>query len=179
MVGGRPDVDFAALRRVARRYAAAVDTLDGPAFADLFAVDGELWVPDPRVGFEPTIMRCGRARLERIPSGLAGYHVTHHALWSTEYDVDGDRATGTVRGVAHHVTMDPEDGAVGGLDAVWYIRYADAYVRAGDDWLLTCRTLHLSDIEYRRITHVGSGRRMPRSLPTTDAIRSQHESSQP
>lgn len=169
MVDGRSDGDVAALRRVAYGYAAAVDALDGPAFADLFTGDGELWVPDPSVGYEPTITRSGRAKLERIPSGLADYHVTYHALWSTEYDVDGDRATGTVIGVAHHVTPDAEDGDVGGLDAVWYIRYADEYVRAGDVWLLSRRFLHLRDIEYRRITHVGRGRRRPMGPPDAGA----------
>jgi hypothetical protein len=159
--------DVAGLRRVALGYAAAVDTLDGPAFADLFTDDGELWVPDPHSGFEPTIMRSGRARLERIPSGLAGYHVTFHVVWSAAYDVDGDRATGTVAGVAHHVTADLGECAVGGLDTVWYLRYADEYVRAGDAWLLSRRCLHLRDIEYRRISHVGPGRRQPRDVPTT------------
>jgi hypothetical protein len=165
-----PDAaDIAALRRTALGYAAAVDALDGPAFADLFVDDGELWVPDPHAGFEPTIARSGRARLERIPSGLADYHVTYHAIWSAAYDVDGDRANGTVAGVAHHVAPDLGDGAVGGLDAVWYLRYADEYVRTGDAWLLSRRTLHLRNIEYRRITHVGPGRRRPRSRPATSA----------
>ena len=165
MVDVRSDVDSAALCRTSLGYAAAVDALDGPAFAAFFVDDGELWVPDSEVGFEPIIMRSGHSQLERIPSGLASYHVTYHVLWSTAYDVDGDRATGTVTGVAHHVTAELGDGAGGGLDAVWYLRYADEYLRAGDGWLLTRRALHLRDIEYRRITHVGPRRRIPRGLP--------------
>ena len=162
---GPPAADTAALRSVAHGYAAAVDALDGPAFADLFTEDGELWVPDPIAGFDPTIMRSGRARLERIPSGLAKYHATYHAILSAAYDVDGDRATGTVTGVAHHVAPDLGAGAVGGLDVIWYLRYADRYVRAGDSWLLARRTLHLRHIENRRITNIGPGRPSPRDLP--------------
>ena len=179
MDDGRSSVDRTALRRVAYGYAAAVDALDGPAFADQFTGDGELWVPDPRVGSEPTIVRSGRAALERIPSGLAEYHVTYHAIWSTRYDIDGDRARGTVTGVAHHVTPDRGEGAVGGVDAVWYLRYADEYVRAGDAWRLTRRSLHLRHLEYRRITHVGPGRRTPGTLSTQERIRSHNEPSRP
>jgi SnoaL-like domain len=154
-----PADDVTALTALALGYAAAVDTLDGPTFADLFTEDGELWVPDPRTGFAPTVVRSGRTRLERIPSGLAAYHRTHHAVWSATYGIDGDRATGEVAGVAHHLAPDEEEGATGGTDTVWYLRYADDCVRSGGRWLLARRTLHLTSIEERRIDPVGPGRR--------------------
>ncbi len=159
--------DVAALRALALGYAAAVDALDGPGFADLFTPDGELWVPDPRVGTEPTICRAGRDRLARIPSGLAGYHATCHAVWAGTYDVGGDTATGVVDGVAHHLgtgsdpgTGDTVDGggAGGAVDTIWYLRYVDGYVRTGRGWRIARRALHLQRIEHRPLRRLGPGR---------------------
>ena len=148
----------AALYELSLGYAAAADALDGPGYAAVFTDDGELVVPDPHGSGTPTVVRAGREKLERTPAGLAGYRRTHHAIWSAEYDVDGDRATGLVAGVAHHLTPDVTGGATGGLDAVWYLRYVDEYERRGAGWLLSRRTLEVRDIEERRIHHIGPGR---------------------
>ena len=148
----------AALYELALGYAAAADALDGPGYAAVFTDDGELVVPDLHASDGPTVVRAGREKLVRTPSGLAGYRRTHHAVWSADYDVDGDRATGIVTGVAHHLTPDTAEGATGGLDAVWYLRYVDEYVHSGAGWLLCRRTLEVRDIEERRIRHVGPGR---------------------
>jgi hypothetical protein len=150
------DVD--GLRRLALGYAAAVDTLDGASFADLFTPDGELWVPRPGGDGTPTIRRAGRARLAAIPTALAGYHATYHAVLAADYDVADGTATGEVVGVAHHLATDPGTAGPGGLDTVWYLRYVDRYVRVGGRWLLTRRALHRRGIEERRIAHVGPGR---------------------
>ena len=52
--------DLDDVRHLSTGYAAAVDALDGDAFAHLFTTDGELWVPDvtraasrPSAGREP------------------------------------------------------------------------------------------------------------------------------
>ena len=163
MTGGAPSgiaSDAAVgLRSLSLGYAAAVDALDGPGFADLFTPEGELWVPDPRTGGDPTICRAGRDRLERIPSGLAGYHATRHAVWATAYDVEGDTATGVVDGVAHHLGDDPDPDAGGGpVDLVWYLRYVDEYVRTAGGWRFTRRALHLDHVERRPLRRLGPGR---------------------
>lgn len=152
--------DAAALRAVSLGYAAATDGLDGPGFADLFTPDGELWVPDPRMGGEPTTCRTGREQLAAIPSHLARYHATHHGLGATTFRVDGGTATGEVGCVAHHLTADhaPSPDGRGGLDEVWYLRYVDDYRRTGGVWLLARRALHLRRVEHRRVAHVGPGR---------------------
>ncbi len=157
------------LRSLSTAYAAAVDGLDGAAFAALFTGDGELWVPDPRRGPDPIHRRSGRAELERIPAGLARYHVTHHTVWSTRYAVTGGEATGEVTGVAHHLAADgdgPGDRATGravddgpGTDTVWYLRYEDAYRRTGSGWRIARRALHLRDLEVRAVARLGPGRR--------------------
>ncbi len=109
-------------------------------------------------GAPPTVRRAGRAQLEQIPSGLARYHATHHAVLGAAYDVDGATATGVVVGVAHHLAADGIGASPGGLDTIWYLRYADDYVRVDGRWLLARRALHLRDIEERRVRHLGPGR---------------------
>jgi hypothetical protein len=158
--------DEAGLRDLSLGYASAVDALDGPGFADLFAEDGELWVPDVSVGPDPTICRSGARALARIPSGLARYHRTSHRVGPAVYVVDGESATGHVSGVAHHLsvsTVAAPDGRgppVGGpgTDHVWYLRYEDRYRREPTGWRIARRDLHLRWIEDRPVDHVGPGR---------------------
>ena len=156
MVDGRSDVEQS-LAGLALGYAAAVDALDGRGFADLFTDDGELWVPDLAAGGEPSIRRAGRSQLERIPSGLAGYHATRHALRGATYEVAGGTATGEVLGVAHHL-LAGDDGGDGGTDVIWLLRYVDDYVNGDGGWRIGRRTLHLRGIEERAVTHLGPGR---------------------
>ena len=156
--GGRaPTAGEADLRALSLGYAAAVDSLDGAAFAELFTPDGEIRVPDPRAGGAPTIRRVGRDQLTRIPSGLARYRATAHAVWATVFDVRDGTATGTVDGVAHHVAADAtSDGAF--VDEVWYLRYDDRYVRTAGGWRIARRDLHLDRIERRPLRRPGPER---------------------
>ncbi|HEY5110394.1 MAG TPA: nuclear transport factor 2 family protein [Acidimicrobiales bacterium] len=156
MAGGRSEVE-ASLLGLALGYAAAVDALDGAAFADLFTDDGELWVPDLAAGGEPTIRRAGREQLERIPSGLARYRATHHAVRASDYEVTGGTATGEVTGVAHHLRVDV-DGYDGGTDVIWYLRYVDDYVDTAGAWRIVRRVLHLQGIEERAVSRLGPER---------------------
>ncbi len=159
----RTSADEDCLRRLSTGYAAAVDALDGVAFAALFLPDGELWVPDASSGPEPVICRTGRDALGRIPSGLARFHATHHRVTDARYEVHGDTATGEVVGVAHHLRApagtagaDGADGA--GTDTIWYLRYSDTYRRTGDGWRIARRALHLRGIEERPVPRLGPGR---------------------
>jgi len=114
-------------------------------------------VPDLADGGAPTIRRLGRGQLEQIPSGLARYHATRHAIGATTYEVGDGTATGDVTGTAHHLRAD--GGPAGpGVDVIWYLRYVDDYVPVDDGWLIACRVLHLRRIEERRVTHLGPGR---------------------
>ena len=155
--------DDAALRALSLGYAAAVDALDGDAFAALFTEDGELWVPDVAVGPEPTIRRTGAGQLSRIPSGLARYHVTRHGVGPATFTVDGDTAMGVVTGVAHHLSTAgpdaaPVPGGGPGTDTIWYLRYEDRYLRRPGGWRMARRALHLRWIEERPVDLVGPGR---------------------
>ena len=124
-------------------------------------------MPRPGGDGTPTVRRAGRVQLEQIPSGLARYHATHHAVLGAGYEVGGTTASGVVLGVAHHLTADPDAGGLtadpdaggsGGLDTIWYLRYVDDYVRVGGRWLLARRSLHLRGVEERRVGHLGPGR---------------------
>ena len=115
-------------------------------------------MPRPGGDGTPTVRRAGRTQLQQIPSGLARYHATRHAVVGTTYEVDGDTAAGVVVGVAHHLGADPDGGGPGGLDTIWYLRYVDEYVRVGGAWLLARRALHLRGIEERRVAHLGPAR---------------------
>ncbi len=155
--------DLDDLRHLSTGYAAAVDALDGDAFAELFTTDGELWVPDVTRGGEPTICRTGADQLRRIPSGLARYHSTSHRVGATSYELRAGTAVGTVIGVAHHLSASP--GAAGrgpdggpGIDTIWYLRYEDEYRRESHRWLIARRALHLRSIEERDVDHIGPGR---------------------
>jgi SnoaL-like domain len=152
--------------------------LDGEAFADLFTPDGELWVPDVAADGAPTICRRGREQLSRIPSGLARYHATRHAVGTATYTVDSRTASGEVTGVAHHLRAGPGPGHSGGVDVIWYLRYVDDYVRSGDGWLLDRRVLRLRGIEERALTRLGPGRPRPRGTTSgAGAYAATHEPS--
>jgi hypothetical protein len=164
------------LRDLSLGYASAVDALDGDRLADLFTHDGELWVPDVAHGSgEPTICRSGTERLAGIPSGLARYHVTHHRVGPASLSVDGDAASGEVTGVAHHLSVlasAPADGSGGpGLDAIWYLRYVDDYLRGPTGWRIRRRALHLRWMEDRSVDDVGPGR-PSRTTPADRGVRS-------
>ncbi len=157
---GRDAADERDLRLLSTGYAAAVDALDGAAFAALFLPDGELWVPEASSGSDPVICRAGREALGRIPSGLARFHATYHRITGARYEVHGNTATGEVLGVAHH--LGAGTGAVGGdaagTDTIWYLRYSDTYRRTGEGWRIARRALHLRGIEERPVARLGPGR---------------------
>ena len=97
-----------------------------------------------------------------MPSGLARYHATHHAVRSTTYEMAGGRgsgrtATGVVNGVAHHL-LAAERLDDGGTDVIWRLRYVDDYVHTEGGWRIARRVLHLRGIEQRPVARLGPGR---------------------
>jgi len=164
----RQDED--SLRSLSVAYATAVDGRDGVALASLFEVDGALVVPDYPSDLRPVIVRAGREALERIPDGLRRYDRTFHAVSNQSYVVDGDRARGEVLCMAHHLSATgaygssaPADGPAhrpadrpAGIDAVWFIRYLDAYHRSDSGWKFVRRELHLQWVEERPVKVLGA-----------------------
>ena len=167
-----PSADRVAIGELSREYAAAADMLDGPRFASVFSSEGALWVPDRSGGTGPVLAARGRAALTRIPAGLARYHATRHLLTGAEIIVDGHEATGTVSCSAHHVVSHaiggdprsaPQEARLThpGSDLIWHIRYEDTYRRTDQGWRITCRFLHLDDVEEVPLDEIGPPRPGP------------------
>ncbi|HEX3981931.1 MAG TPA: nuclear transport factor 2 family protein [Acidimicrobiales bacterium] len=148
------------LRALSTAYADAADARDGAAMAALFVADGSLVVPDYPVDLRPVVTRQGHEALERIPEVLRRYHRTFHLVGGTRYEVDGDRATGEVQCVAHHVTATDQPGGTEpdrvGTDTVWFIRYRDQYRRSGPTWRIVRRELHLQWVEEHPVALLGA-----------------------
>jgi hypothetical protein len=147
-------IDEEALRWLSAEYAAAVDRRDGQRFAALFVPEGALVVPDYPHGLAPVVVRSGRRVLERIPDGLRNYRRTFHQTSDHRYTVDGDRASGDVRCVAHHVSGHADKSAVG-TDTVWYLHYQDEYARTEAGWRFLRREIHLQFVEELPVVVVG------------------------
>ncbi len=121
-----PERDLAALRDLAVRYAMAVDDGDGRAFAELFAGGAALHMFRPGDSAEPSVDLAGTDRLREVPGRLREqYAETMHFVGQSSYQVHGDRASGRVYCLAHHLEATPH----GGVDHLMHIRYADEYRR--------------------------------------------------
>ncbi len=141
-------------------YATAADNRDGSVFAGLFSADGDLVVPKYPDDLRAVITRSGREALAKVPDGLRRFERTFHQVTNASFAVDGDRATGDVQCVAHHLSA-PEGGSAprrrpGWVDHVWFIRYRDGYTRTVDGWRFARRVLHLQWVEEHAVERVGA-----------------------
>jgi hypothetical protein len=131
-------LDALATRRLAERYAVAVDRGDGALFADQFAADGVLEAPRGR--FE------GRDALAGVPPMMRGlYRRTWHGVLGQAVDFAGDAGDGETYAIARHF-FDDRDGRPACYEMT--IRYADRFVRRDGAWLIAHRRL-LVDATHR------------------------------
>lgn len=129
MAGDLPDA--LALRRLADRYAVAVDRGDGEMFAAQFTTGGELLAPRGRF--------AGRAALAAVPGMMRELYLrTFHAVLTQAAEVAGDRASGETYCLARHFYR---DGQGQPLCYEMTIRYQDAFARADGEWLFARREL--------------------------------------
>jgi SnoaL-like domain len=144
------------LRALSAAYAAAVDGRDGEGFAELFVETGELLVPDSPADGHPVVSRAGTDSLRSVPEGLRRFERTFHQVSNHRFSIDGDRATGDVYCIAHHVSAVSSDRAgttgTAGTDTVWFIRYDDRYARTRQGWRFERRALHLQWVEERPVS---------------------------
>jgi hypothetical protein len=157
--GGRgPRDDEDSLLALSIGYASAADARDGPAFADLFCAEGALVVPKYPDDLRPVITRSGREALTEVPEGLERFERTFHQVTNASFTLDGDRATGEVQCVAHHLLMagDGSGPDPSWIDHVWFIRYRDGYTRTTAGWRIARRVLHLQWVEERAVERVGA-----------------------
>jgi hypothetical protein len=124
-------LDALATRRLAERYAVAVDRGDGALFAAQFTADGVLEAPRGR--FE------GRAALAGVPPMMRGlYRSTWHGVLGQAVDFAGDDGDGETYCIARHF-HDDRDGRPSCYEMT--IRYADRFVRRDGAWLIAHRRL--------------------------------------
>jgi hypothetical protein len=134
------------LFELSRVYARAVDRRDAALLVSVFDPDATLRIS--AVGDPSTIVRTirGHGELVGLPVALDRFEHTFHLLGQASYERDGDRATGEVYCVAHHLAVDGERAE----DMVMYIRYTDQYRahRAGA-WRIVDRLLQVDWTETR------------------------------
>jgi hypothetical protein len=146
----REVTDQLELRALAEHYAAGVDRRDRDLFLSAFHPDGVLVLLDHA---DPTLVRAtrsGHAELADVTELIARYEKTFHLIGNVRYTVDGDRATGEVYCVAHHLTPDRH----GGTDHVMMIRYQDTCSRRGGRWGIDERRLITDWTETRAANRV-------------------------
>src|SRR5262245_24948124 len=142
--------DQLALRSLAEAYAAGVDRRDADLFLSAFHPDGELLLLDYS---DPSVVRGtrrGHAELGDVTELIAQYEKTFHFLGNTRYELDGDRATGEVYCLAHHLNPNRH----GGTDWVMLIRYQDTYSRRDGRWGIDERRLITDWTELRAANKV-------------------------
>lgn len=140
--------DQADLRALVERYAHCVDKRDGPALAELFTENGVLVVPDVRHSLEPAHKLRGRTAIADGLEVMRRFDVTMHAVVGQVLEIDGERATGVVSCLAHHVRA--------GTDTVWFLNYHDTYQRVDGEWCFSRRELWVDWIEERPVAKVRS-----------------------
>jgi SnoaL-like domain len=149
-------LDRCALADLVHRYAAAVDDRRFDDAAALFTEDAELVVPDPPRSLDPVTHHRGLPAIRAAVAAVAAVDRTEHAIVGEVYTASGpDRARGRITCVAHHWSRDTADAPVG--DLVWHLRYDDRYVRTGQEWLFSVRTLTINAIETRRVRRLRPG----------------------
>jgi hypothetical protein len=134
--------DQADLRALADQYARAVDRRDRQAFLAVFHPDAKLVLLDHSDPTVVTATLAGHAELGTVTERITRYEKTFHFVGTAQYEVDGDRATGEVYCLAHHLSPDPSssDGH-GGIDYVMLIRYQDTCSRREGRWAFDERRL--------------------------------------
>jgi hypothetical protein len=126
-------LDELAIKDLSHRYAIALDRDDREEWVSLFADD---------IAFESGTTVRGLDEVLRIPrEQLARYQKTLHSVTTQQITLDGDRATGVVYCVAHHLYEDfHQNGRLPfDLSHNFLIRYEDDYARIDGRWVFTRR----------------------------------------
>ena len=143
-----PD-DRAALSDLVHRYAAGVDERQFDSVAELFTAAAELSVPEPPAALQPVHTHRGREAIAAAAAAVAAVIRTEHAIVGEVYD--GAERPGGARGriacIAHHWSRRGDEV----VDAVWHLRYDDAYELTAAGWRIDRRALTINAIETRPV----------------------------
>jgi len=119
-------LDIEAIKKLKARYFRLIDTKDWAGFAQVFAEDARMLVPEADVDI------TGRdAITESISALLDGVQTVHHGHMPEIEIESGERATG-VWAMFDYVEWPPTDGKRVGI--VGYGHYFERYVREDGEW---------------------------------------------
>lgn len=126
-----------ALANLQYRYAHALDSRDADELLAIFDPDVVYRVFAPGAD-EPRTETRGNVAVSKMVEAMAElFTQTVHAMSSPVHQVDGDRATGSIKCVAHHVL--PGEAHT----LVTYLRYDDEFRRDADGrWRISGRDIH-------------------------------------
>lgn len=139
--------DRLAIRELIDAYAHCADRRDAEGQKALFTDDTHFLVYMEGEGTDPTQDLHGRESLTPVFEALNQYEKTMHFNGQSTVTLDGDRATGEAYCIAHHVFSDEGERKI----MVAYLRYIDAFVKQGPNWLFSERELYLEFSETRTL----------------------------
>lgn len=133
-------VDRAQIGDLLHSFAAALDNKDWQRYADNFADDGYIELPDPQSPEGGTFILQKSKMLELVPKSLGRYAATHHLSANHQITIDGDRANSRSYLQAVHVGAKPTDHwTAGGWYDCNYVRtpagWKFARVKLSSVWL--------------------------------------------
>ena len=140
--------DRLAIRELVEAYAHCADRRDATGQMSLFTEDTHFVVYMNAKDPTPSMELRSREALAPVFADLNKYDVTTHFVGqSTIFTLAGERATGEVYCLAHHVTV---DGGTRRL-MVASLRYLDTYVKMDGAWLFAERRLYVDWLEVRAL----------------------------
>jgi hypothetical protein len=140
--------DRLAIRELVEAYAHCADRRDAKGQMGLFTEDTHFVVYMNAKDPKPSSELHSRAALAPVFDDLNKYAATMHFVGqSTILTLTGDRATGEVYTLAHHLTVDGEKRRL----MIATLRYADTLVKIEGAWLFAERLLYVDWIEERAL----------------------------
>jgi ketosteroid isomerase-like protein len=140
--------DRLAIRESVEAYAHCADRRDAKGQMALFTEDTHFVVYMDAKDPKPTQELHSREALAPVFDDLNRYAATQHFVGqSTIFTLTGDRATGEVYTMAHHLTV---DGAKRHL-MIAALRYDDTFVKTDGAWLFAERKLYVDWVEERAL----------------------------
>ena len=138
-----------AIRELVEAYAHCADRRDAKGQMALFTSDAHFAVYMNAKDPKPSQDLHSREALAPVFADLNRYDATTHFVGqSTIYALTGDRGTGEVYCLAHHVTVD------GGKRRLMIasLRYLDTFAKIDGAWLFTERLLYVDWLEERALS---------------------------
>jgi hypothetical protein len=138
--------DRLAIRELVEAYAHCADRRDAKGQMALFTTDTHFVVYMDAKDPKPSQDLHSREALAPVFADLNRYDATTHFVGqSTIFTLNGDRATGEVYCLAHHVTADGGNRRL----MIASLRYLDTFVKIDGVWLFAERLLYVDWLEER------------------------------